>query len=59
MKTLKEQLEMAFNAVNEAASRSQPVILASLTNHISSLLNQVGALEEAQRDAPKSKSRKP
>lgn len=52
MKTIKEQLEAAFNAVNEAAARSQPVVLAALTNHVAHLLDKVGALEQAQREAP-------
>lgn len=51
MKTIKEQLEAAFNAVNEAAARSQPVVLAALTNHVASLLEEVGVLEEARRRA--------
>lgn len=46
--SLAEQLTRAFNALDDASSRNSQRVLASLNDHITNLIRQVGELEAKQ-----------
>lgn len=48
--SLSEQLTRAFNALDDASSRNSQRVLASLNDHITNLIRQVGELEAKQSE---------